>query len=182
MRTRFLIPTLVLAVANANAQTNSLDSATSAGVARLLAKFDASQSSEGHLNSQARADLFTNDGIFLNAFGGRVDGRPAIDSVWARMYGSITFGQAHIQIMDRKQHLIAPGMVVVDHLECLTGQRGPNSGNELPPRRTHITLILKQQPNSEWKIFYYRAGDLRSLPARQQEGCFMPNNPRLQPR
>lgn len=180
MRKPLLIVLSVSAAANLSAQTNSLDSATTAGVGRLLAKFDSTQSSVGHLDAQGRAGLFTNDGVFINAFGGRVDGRPSIDSVWARMYASTTFGEAKIQIMDRKQHLVAPGIVVVDHLECLTGQRGPNSGKELPARRTHITLILKQQPNSEWKISYYRAGDLRSLPARQQEGCFMPNNPRLQ--
>lgn len=171
MRKRFLIAASMIAVSSGGAQTNSLDSAGAAGVARLLARFDATQSSQGHLDGNARAALFTDDAVFLNAFGGRSDGRPAIDSVWNRMYSSSTFSGAHIRLLNRKQRVIAPGIVLVDHVECLTGQRGPNSGNELPPRATHITLILKQQLNSEWKILYYRAGDLRQLRAREQPTC-----------
>ncbi len=145
---------------------NNLDSATAAAVTRLLAQFDATQSAAGKLNAAGRAGLFSDDAIFLNAFGGRSDGRESIDSTWARMYRSTTFDSAHIEIIDRKERLIAPGVVLVDHLECLTGQRGPNSGRELPPRATHITLILRREANADWKIVYYRAGDLRQLAQR----------------
>lgn len=167
----FIVSEIELRRLGENAST--LDSATAAAVTRLLAQFDATQSAMGKLNAAGRAALFSDDAIFLNAFGGRSDGRASIDSTWARMYRSTTFDSARIEIIDRKERLIAPGVVLVDHLECLTGQRGPNSGRELPPRATHITLILRRQANADWKIVYYRAGDLRQL-AQRPSVCSRP--------
>lgn len=160
----------VLTIAPLWAQQTSLDTATARGVAELLARFDATATAAGKLDGAGRASLFTDDATFLNAWGGRVDGRAAIDSTLGRLYSGPIFQSAHIEILDRRQHMLAPGLVLVDHLECLTGQRGPNSGNELPPRATHITLILRQEPSSAWRIVYYRAGDLREF-AKRAPAC-----------
>ncbi len=145
------------------AQTTT-DNASLQAIADLLVRFDASASAAGKLNAAARAALFADSAIFINAFGGRVDGRGAIDSTWAALYASTAFDSSRIRLIDRQQRWLSPTLVLVDHIECLTGQRGPNSGRLLPPRTTHITLLLRRQENNNWRIAYYRAGDVRELP------------------
>jgi uncharacterized protein (TIGR02246 family) len=163
---RFTIWLTLFWLRSLDAQTSQLDSASASAVARLLVRFDATATAAGKLDPEGRAALFSDDATFLNAWGGRIDGRPAIDSALKRLYTASMFDSSRIEILSRQQRLIAPGVVLVDHLECLTGQRGPNSGRELPPRATHITLILRQQPDSEWRIVYYRAGDMREFAQR----------------
>jgi uncharacterized protein (TIGR02246 family) len=160
----------IFSVSTALAQATSIDSANAAAVVKLLDRFDATASAAGKLDPAARAALFSDDAVFLNAWGGRVEGRQAIDSAWRRLYRSTTFDSSHIELLDRRQRVLGPRLVLVDHLECLTGQRGPNSGRELPPRATHITLVLRQEPNAEWRIVYYRAGDLREF-AQREPAC-----------
>jgi uncharacterized protein (TIGR02246 family) len=138
-----------------------------AGVQELLERFDSTATSASTLNPQARAALFTDDALFLNAFGNRVEGRPAIDSALARIY--VGFAQAHIDRLDRKVRVLAPNLVLVDHVERLTGQRGPRSGRQMPPRTTHITLLLRQQQPRDWRIVYYRAGDDRNMEQERQQ-------------
>jgi uncharacterized protein (TIGR02246 family) len=123
-----------------------------AGVQELLERFDSTATSASTLNPQGRAALFTDDALFLNAFGNRIEGRPAIDSALARIY--VGFAQAHIDRLDRKVRVLAPNLVLVDHVERLTGQRGPRSGRQMPPRTTHITLLLRQQQPRDWRIVY----------------------------
>jgi len=31
----------------------------------------------------------------------------------------------------------------------------------MPPRTAHITLLLRRQEAGDWRIVYYRAGDVR---------------------
>jgi uncharacterized protein (TIGR02246 family) len=138
-----------------------------AGVQELLERFDSTATSASTLNPQGRAALFTDDALFLNAFGNRVEGRPAIDSALARIY--VGFAQAHIDRLDRKVRVLAPNLVLVDHVERLTGQRGPRSGRQMPPRTTHITLLLRQQQPRDWRIVYYRAGDDRNMEQERQQ-------------
>jgi ketosteroid isomerase-like protein len=147
-------------------QGGALDSASAAEVTALLARFDATASAAGKMDAVGRAALFSDDATFLNAWGGRVEGRAALDSAWRRLYSSTAFDSSRIELLDRRQQVLAPGLVLVDHLECLTGQRGPNSGRELPPRATHITLILRRERPATWRIVYYRAGDLREFAQR----------------
>ena len=166
LRTSFISVLSVFCVSALQAQAAPLDSANAAAVAKLLERFDATASATGKLDPAGRAALFSDDAIFLNAWGGRVQGRPAIDSTWRRLYRSTTFDSSRIELLDRRQRVLAPGLVLVDHLECLTGQRGPNSGREMPPRATHITLLLRREATAEWRIVYYRAGDLREFAKR----------------
>ncbi|HXG71694.1 MAG TPA: GDSL-type esterase/lipase family protein [Gemmatimonadaceae bacterium] len=138
-----------------------------AGVSALLERFDSTASSATTLDAAGRSALFTDDAIFLNAFGIRVDGRPAIDSAWGRLYGGRAFGSARIERIDRRVRVLAPHLVLVDHLERLTGQRG--GGGTMEPRTTHITLVLRQRRAGDWRIIYYRAGDNRSLARERGE-------------
>ena len=138
------------------------------GVQALLERFDSTASSATTLDPAGRAALFTDDATFLNAFGNRVDGRPALDSTWARIYGGNQFRQAKIERLDRRVRVLAPDLVLVDHLERLTGQGGANNRVN-PPRMTHITLVLRQFRPADWRIVYYRAGDDRNLEQERQQ-------------
>jgi len=137
------------------------------GVQPLLERFDSTASSATTLDAAGRAALFTDDATFLNAFGNRVDGRPALDSTWARLYGGNQFRQAKIERLDRRVRVLAPDLVLVDHLERLTGQGANNRANA--PRMTHITLLLRQVRPADWRIVYYRAGDNRNLEQERQQ-------------
>ena len=148
------------------AQAPSLDSASQTGITRLLSRFDATASAAGRLDGSARAALFSDDGVFINAFSTYIEGRAAIDSLWREMYASSTFDSSKVELLDRKIRLLGPGIVLVDHLERLTGQRTPTSHREMPPRITRITLIIRHEPSGQWRIVYYRAGDQRSRPAQ----------------
>jgi ketosteroid isomerase-like protein len=154
---------LLLAAARVPAQVPGLDSAGQAGVARLLERFDASASAGGRLDGDSRAALFTDDAVVINAFSTYLEGRAAVDSFWRVLYHSSTFDSAKIERLERRSRLIAPELVLVDHLERLTGQRTPTSHRELPPRLTRITLILRRETSNQWRILYYRAGDQRTL-------------------
>ena len=137
------------------------------GVQALLERFDSTASSATTLDAAGRSALFTDDATFLNAFGNRVEGRPALDSTWARVYGGNQFRRAKIERLDRRVRVLAPDLVLVDHLERLTGQGANNRAN--PPRMTHITLLLRQVRPADWRIVYYRAGDNRNLEQERQQ-------------
>ncbi len=139
-----------------------------AGVQALLERFDSTATSATTLDAAGRAALFTDDATFLSAFGNRVDGKPALDSTLARLYGGNQFRRATIERLDRRVRILSPDLVLVDHLERLTGQGGAN-GRVNPPRMTHITLLLRQVRPSDWRIVYYRAGDNRNLEQERQQ-------------
>jgi uncharacterized protein (TIGR02246 family) len=139
-----------------------------AGVQALLERFDSTATSATTLDAAGRAALFTDDATFLNAFGGRIEGKPALDSMLTRLYAGNQFRNAKIERLDRRVRVLAPDLVLVDHLERLTGQGG-GSGRVNPPRMTHITLILRQVRPADWRIVYYRAGDNRSLQLEREQ-------------
>ena len=116
--------------------------------------------------AERRAALFSDNAVFVNAFGGRVEGRDSLRSFWRQLYSSGSFGTSRIERVDRQQRVLAPDLVLVDHVERITGQRVPDSGRELPPRIAHITLLLQRQAGGDWRIVYYRAGDVREFPPR----------------
>lgn len=138
------------------------------GVQALLERFDSTATSATTLDPAGRAALFTDDATFLNALGGRHQGRPALDSMLNRMYSGNQFRRAKIERLDRRVRVLAPNLVLVDHLERLTGQGG-GAGRVNPPRMTHITLVLRQVRPADWRIVYYRAGDNRNLEQERQQ-------------
>jgi len=157
-----------LRLPEADAQVIAQKADWPAGVQTLLERFDSTATSATTLDAAGRAALFTDDATFLNAFGGRIEGKPALDSMLARMYGGNQFRNAKIERLDRRVRVLAPELVLVDHLERLTGQGG-GSGRVNPPRMTHITLVLRQVRPAEWRIVYYRAGDNRNLEQERQQ-------------
>lgn len=129
----------------------------------LISRFESTGSAR---DAAGRTALFTRDAVVINAFGNRVEGAEAIASFWKELYASGTFNQSKSERISLQRRELAPGLLLMDYVERLTGQRGPNSGRELPPRTVHITLILRQASGG-WGIAYYRAGDVRELPRRR---------------
>jgi len=162
-----LISSVVFAAAS-GAQVLVSQSDWPPGVQTLLERFDSTATSATTLDAAGRAALFTDDATFLNAFGGRIEGKLALDSMWNRLYSGNQFRRAKIERLDRRVRVLAPDLVLVDHLERLTGQGG-GSGRVNPPRMTHITLLLRQVRPNDWRIVYYRAGDNRNLEQERQQ-------------
>ncbi len=163
-----LFLSIVAIRASAVAQVLANKSDWPAGVQALLERFDSTATSATTLDAAGRAALFTDDATFLNAFGNRVDGKPALDSTLARLYGGNQFRRATIERLDRRVRVLSPDLVLVDHLERLTGQGGAN-GRVNPPRMTHISLLPRQVRPADWRIVYYRAGDNRNLEQERQQ-------------
>lgn len=118
-------------------------------------------------DAAGRTALFTRDAVVINAFGNRVEGAEAVAAFWKELYASGTFDQSKSEQISLRRRELAPGLLLMDYVERLTGQRGPNSGRELPPRIVHITLILRRASGG-WRLAYYRAGDVRDLPRRRE--------------
>ncbi len=131
---------------------------------QLISRLEATARSR---DAAGRTALFTDDAVVINAFGNRMEGADAVAAFWKELYSSGTFDQSKSERLDLRRKEIAPGLLLVDYVERVTGQVGPNSGRELPPRTIHITLVLRQK-SGRWRIAYYRAGDVRDL-RRQRE-------------
>lgn len=129
-----------------------------AGVSEVLARFDSGTTSA----------VFADDAVFVDEFGGQLQARPAIDSSLEAIFVSPTSTGAKIERVDRKVRVLAPGLVVVDDIDRLSGQKDTR-GRTMPPRAIHSTLILRQQAPREWRIVYYRAGDDRNLKLENQQ-------------
>jgi uncharacterized protein (TIGR02246 family) len=136
------------------------------GVQDLVAKFKASEKSNDGVN---RASLFTDDAVVINAWGDRVEGRKDVDAFWKKLMTSGTFNTSVITERQTLYTKLADNLWLVDYVEDLTGQRGPKSGRELPPRIIHMTLIARRGEGDSWLLSYYRAGDwhARNPPAKE---------------
>jgi uncharacterized protein (TIGR02246 family) len=113
-------------------------------------------------DAKLRASLFTEDGIFINAFGVQREGRASIEQFWKDLFATGTFNQTEIKITEMKIKFLTPDVVIVDRFEEATGQRGVETKRLLPPRRIHLTLIIKRT-GDKWLMAYYSAADLRDL-------------------
>jgi uncharacterized protein (TIGR02246 family) len=109
---------------------------------------------------QLRANLFTEDGVFINAFGMQRDGKAAIEQFWKELFATGTFNQTEVKITEMKIRFLTPDVAIVDRFEEATGQRGIETNRLLPPRRIHLTLIMKRS-GDRWLMAYYSAADLR---------------------
>jgi uncharacterized protein (TIGR02246 family) len=113
-------------------------------------------------DAKLRASLFTEDGIFINAFGVQREGRAAIEEFWRDLFATGTFNQTDVKVTDLKVRFLTPDIAAVDRFEEATGQRGTETKRVLPPRRIHLTLIMKRTADG-WRMAYYSAADLREL-------------------
>jgi uncharacterized protein (TIGR02246 family) len=113
-------------------------------------------------DAKLRASLFTEDGIFINAFGVQRECRASIEQFWKDLFATGTFNQTEVKIAEMKIRFLNPDVAIVDRFEEATGQRGIETKRLLPPRRIHLTLIMKRT-GDKWLMAYYSAADLRDL-------------------
>jgi uncharacterized protein (TIGR02246 family) len=113
-------------------------------------------------DAKLRASLFTEDGVFINAFGLQREGRGAIEQFWKELFATGTFNQTEVKITEMKIRFLTPDVAIVDRFEEATGQRGVETKRVLPLRRIHLTLIMKRD-GDRWLMAYYSAADLRDL-------------------
>jgi uncharacterized protein (TIGR02246 family) len=113
-------------------------------------------------DADIRNVLLTDDTVFINAFGVQREGKNDVSAFWKELFATGTFNQSKLTITDEKIRFVRPDVAIVDRFEEVTGQRGPETGKILAPRRVHLTFILRKE-DKDWKVAYYRAGDLRDL-------------------
>jgi uncharacterized protein (TIGR02246 family) len=130
-----------------------------AGIKKVI---DALNESFQKRDAKLRASLFTEDGVFINAFGVQREGKAAIEQFWKELFATGTFNQTEVKITDMRVKFLTPDVALVDRFEEATGQRGTESKRLLPPRRIHLTLIMKRSGDG-WLMAYYSAADLRDL-------------------
>lgn len=123
--------------------------------------FAKSRESVEKRDADLRAELYTENAVFYNAFGVEREGREAIREFWKYVFASGTFNQSVFKITKEKIRFLRPDVAVVDIFEEVTGQRAPETGRELPSRSVHLTFIMTKK-GKEWSFAYYRAGDLRT--------------------
>jgi uncharacterized protein (TIGR02246 family) len=114
-------------------------------------------------SASAREALFADDAQIINAFGNRAQGRKEIDSFWESMFNTGMFRTAKNEEKGLSVHFLTPKLALVDRFYEFSGQRGPKSGRELPPRDIHMTLVLRKSAAAAWRIVYYSVADLRNL-------------------
>jgi uncharacterized protein (TIGR02246 family) len=124
---------------------------------------------EKNLDGPGRAALFADDSVFINAWDDRRQGRAEVDKVWAGLFKkSGGFSTQKIEEISTTYSQIASDIWIADYVERLTGQHGPKSGREFPPRMIHMTLVIRREKEGSWRIAYYRAGDIRGRGPEQQ--------------
>jgi uncharacterized protein (TIGR02246 family) len=148
----------LLYVASAECQTGQKDTDQLA-INKVL---DGINESFQKRDARLRASLFTEDGVFINAFGVRRDGRAAIEQFWKELFATGTFIQAEAKITGIAIKFLGRDVAIVDRFEEVTGQRGTETQRPLPQRRIHLTLIMKKTAEG-WRMAYYSAADLREL-------------------
>jgi len=112
-------------------------------------------------DADLRVALFSEDGVFYNAFGVEREGRESIREFWKYVFASGTFTRSEFKITKEKIRFLTRDVAVVDIFEEVTGQRAPETGRELPPRSVQLTLIMTKK-GGEWLVAHYRAGDIRT--------------------
>lgn len=110
----------------------------------------------------SRDALFADDAQITNAFGNRAQGRRQIDEFWKSMFDTGMFRTATNDEKSLSVRFLTRKLALVDRFYVFSGQRGPKSGRELPPRDIHMTLVLRKN-GTAWRIIYYSVADLRSL-------------------
>lgn len=128
-----------------------------AGVrAAVLKRIDDERRLEAHLVSE----LFADDAIWVNAFGRRIVGRPAIATWFEALYADPGYRQRQESVAPAIAEVVflRPDVAVVRIFRMNRGQRLPN-GTTIE-RRTHNTMTLTREPNG-WKVRYEIVTDER---------------------
>lgn len=167
---RLLCAALVCGLfSTAGAQVGAPRPGLPAGVETLLGRLESTAVNRESLGAHGQASLFTDDAMFVDAFGDRADGRPAIDSMLTRMSIDRTSGAPRVERLYRRVRVLGTDLLLVDQLERLTSETNSAGGRRAAPRLEHLTLLLRRQRPGDWRILYYRAGDDRDLDLERRQ-------------
>jgi uncharacterized protein (TIGR02246 family) len=121
---------------------------------------------ERRLDAHLVAELFADDAIWVNAFGRRIVGRPAIATWFAELYDDPGYKgrQETVAPAIAEVVFVRPDVAVVRILRQNLGQRLPN-GTTIE-RRTHNTMTQTREPDG-WKVRYEVVTDERDRSAQQ---------------
>src|SRR5690242_730365 len=108
------------------------------------------------------ASPFADDAVWINAFGVRVVGRPAIEKFLAGLYADPGFVQAQMVVLPHIEEIVfvRPDVAVARTFVRVEGQRLA-SGTVIPDRRVHNTMTLTREPGG-WKVRYEIVTDERT--------------------
>jgi uncharacterized protein (TIGR02246 family) len=120
---------------------------------------------ERRLDAHLGAEPFADDAIWVNAFGRRIVGRPAIATWLAALYADSGYRQ--------RQEIVAPEIAEVVFLRpdvavvrIFRQNRGQQLSNGTTiERRTHNTMTLTREPDG-WKVRYEIVTDERDRSAQ----------------
>jgi uncharacterized protein (TIGR02246 family) len=119
------------------------------------------------LNPRLSAEPFADDAIWINAFGRRVAGRPAIENFFAELYADAGFRTADVVLQPEIAEIVflRPDVAVARVVSRTHGQRLPN-GTTIAERRTHNTMTLTREP-AGWQVRYEIVTDERDSSSRR---------------
>ena len=119
------------------------------------------------LDVRLSAEAFTDDAIWVNAFGRRIVGRGAIETWLTDLYADPGYRQRKEVVAPEIVDVVflRPDVAVARTFRRNRGQRLPN-GTTIPERRSHNTMTLTREPDG-WKVRYEIVTDERDPSAQQ---------------
>ena len=114
-------------------------------------------------DSHAFALTFVTDGDFTNVLGVHAHGRPAIDTLHARVFEKI-FKTTHQTLQVRSIRLITPVVAAVDIDWQMTGAVNPD-GSARPELRGLLNWVMQRQSDGSWLIVVMHNTPLKGYPA-----------------
>lgn len=119
------------------------------------------------LDSQLSARSFSDDAIWINAFGRRVVGRAAIEKFLAGLYASTGFVQRKVyQPPEITEIVFLRPDVAVARVFTHHGEQRLPDGTMIAERRSHNTMTLTWEADG-WKVRYEIVTDERERARRQ---------------
>jgi uncharacterized protein (TIGR02246 family) len=120
-----------------------------------------------HLDARLSAQAFSDDAIWINAFGRRLVGRAAIEKWFTEMYADPGYAQRKVLVPSEIAEIVflRPD-VAVARIFSRHGDQRLTDGTMIAERRTHNTMTLTREPDG-WKVRYEIVTDERDGPAHR---------------
>jgi uncharacterized protein (TIGR02246 family) len=119
------------------------------------------------LDPRLSAESFADDAVWINAFGHRVVGRPAIEKWFVDLYVDPGYVQRKVFAPPEIAEVVflRPDVAVARVFTRHGDQRLPD-GTLIPERRSHNTMTLTREPDG-WKVRYEIVTDERDRAVRR---------------
>jgi uncharacterized protein (TIGR02246 family) len=126
-------------------------------IRELASEFDAAWTAK---SASRYAATFSEDADWENAFGGRRQGRKAIEEITTNLLRN-NFGSVHETMTAIRILCIEPDVALGDLYQTITGQTG-GAGNVLPDRHIRMSQVYVKR-HGHWQIRVHRVADLRGF-------------------